>query len=295
MATIDAEALARRARCLYAMYLRGCAERKLTQRGHGFLPTCGGSAQDWLSLCDKAVRDPALVGSFSEAERSLMKIKGGKMRVFQGRYCVYCAHSLDMLAQALGAQEREVDSVELSYIASTLTPEAVLGNDPPAWLASPQLISLGELHRLESITSAYAWRLRLHVLTLTVVFRESPHPFTPDKEKEEFVARVIAEGAERCAEVGLFLPIRGDFPMGKYTFGEYISRKMVTASNVEAMTSQRVRAVRWMMDGQGDWDLTRGATPQEFTIPEHLRGSSYPSCLEWMFDPDVDTDSFRYM
>lgn len=272
--------------------MRAHAECVYSKREPGLPIPVRLSIDEQLALCQSALADPSLAGDWMPEEREFISTKPGRLKVMQLSAGVYAADSIDVLAHALGGLSTAPQPWARVYCVTRrhFAPRVFLGPRPASWLANPRLLPAAILRRIARVNEAYAWRSRVECLTLTIAFREGK-----EVETEAFVARLVAERAARFSRLGLFSPVRNDFPVGRMSFASHFGRNILFTEHEEQTVSQRLRAALWVLKPTSSWTEARAATPPGFVIPAHLRGAGMEKFFRRHFDPEVNTLSFRGM
>ncbi len=266
-----AELISLRARCLYAVLLRGWAEINKKEIDAGHQPFKSHSPRQLFEISNQALAHPHLKTSFTKRERELIKKRLGSLPKFRIAEASYRAEPLEILLWALGSGPATI--VGGGYGTSVfklLTPENALCEPPLPILAKPNLRPLSQLRHQQAVCSAWTWRARVAVLPMTGGVSEETDG---DRNFDAFYRSVISDRTNKWRKSQVITKVVGnDFAVGRRSFARAAYELVFQPTFLEHTSRERLRAINWILDPKQEWHSTSTSTPLGFTLPERYRG-----------------------
>lgn len=247
---VPPEEAAKRALCLAALIVRGQLETilgmaraiadadPLEKTGNQKLNEAG------TERLNRWLREEGLWDSLSRKERKLMTADCGKWSPQNAMDASWRREAAGVIAWSVGllpalpAWDTQIDE----DLAKAIGFQAPLASTLGRILPRPE----DEIRKARDIAERWLWRART-----TQLMKERPD--TPMPKGMTF-GKIIRMAAEKCAEDGLFEPIRGDFPaMGK-AYHELTDDEWNTMCSI---ATERLYALNWLCSYSADWDNVR--------------------------------------
>lgn len=269
-----AERVSLRARCLYAVLLRGWAEvmKKKIQTTHQ--PFKSFAATDLFEISTQALAHPALKSAFTKRERDLIRKRLGSLSHYLVMEAGYRAEPLEILLWSLGFGTDTVPGGTMGKsVFKILQPVRDLSHAPLPLLAKPRLRSAAQLRHQQAICQAWAWRARMSVLPRTISLECLDEKAEDDSTA--FLNDVIAARSAACHKQGIIPKLaKGDFAIDRRPFAVVFDEDMAPTPFYEQSSQERLRAINWVLKPRQDWHKASTRTPLGFTIPARFRGDS---------------------
>lgn len=201
---------------------------------------------------------------------------------------------LEVLGWALGGTGwTKRWGVVTTFAYDKLKPERLLGGTLPDFLLRPRLRARKELAERRDFEEAWAWRVRMAGLPLTIAMANNEE--MPDwtgvnedpleKERDAIFAKAVARRAADGRERGWFTPVAGDFPIQRRAFGTVFDSDYSPMS-FEQFANEGLRAANWLMRSGERWQSATVATPFGFVLPARFVDDR--RFLKYYLDPRGD-------
>lgn len=231
-----AATVARRALCAGALFTRGFIERNIQQAGHpreSWEPEArriGGWLAEHDLLPEETSRHEVWLlakplGAWSSRDIADIGWRSESIAVLLWALC---------LRERIAAYDQPVDALEFEGILP------ILGEAEP-FVATAQLRSAAEIDRERNVAELWHWRSRAAQLQ-----RARARAAGPD------TGSIICRAAHAAHQEGLLPMIIGeDFPAFGRSYGDLGDQQL---AEIEAITSERHRALSWVTGSMRDWD-----------------------------------------